>query len=386
LTLVVFLLDLPARSDVLLRAALSYQAGLAQYGLSGEQFRAYLLVLDWLTMVSFSTVAVVIFLRRSDDWVAMLVSLSMITYGATPMFIRNVVRLPDMWTAPVLFVLAFGIGSSIICLLVFPDGRFVPGWTRWLAAVLCLWAISWHFFPALNPYTFSPWLTVAVLSPWYIGGALSLMYRYMRVADPVQRKQTKWVVLGLVLTVMGWSVVDLVFVVGAPAREPNSQQLVQHLLYTTILVLVQLAVPLSFAIAILRYHLWDIDLLINRTLVYGILTAALIGLYFASVILLQGLFRAITGERSQLAIVGSTLAIAALFSPLRRWVQDVIDWRFYRRRYDAALALAAFSVVARNETDLDSLTRRLAQVIDETVQPEHVSFWLRPGVKKVDET
>jgi hypothetical protein len=212
------------------------------------------------------------------------------------------------------------------------------------------------------------------------------MYRYMRVADPVQRKQTKWVVLGLVLTVMGWSVVDLVFVVGAPAREPNSQQLVQHLLYTTILVLVQLAVPLSFAIAILRYHLWDIDLLINRTLVYGILTAALIGLYFASVILLQGLFRAITGERSQLAIVGSTLAIAALFNPLRRWVQDVIDWRFYRRKYDAALALAAFSVVARNETDLDSLTRRLAQVIDETVQPEHVSFWLRPGVKKVDET
>jgi hypothetical protein len=104
------------------------------------------------------------------------------------------------------------------------------------------------------------------------------------------------------------------------------------------------------------------------------------------VILLQGLLRAITGERSQLAIVGSTLAIAALFNPLRRWVQDVIDWRFYRRKYDAALALAAFSVVARNETDLDSLTRRLAQVIDETVQPEHVSFWLRPGVKKVDET
>jgi hypothetical protein len=131
-------------------------------------------------------------------------------------------------------------------------------------------------------------------------------------------------------------------------------------------------------IAITRYRLYEIDLLINRTLVYGSLTAVLVALYFVGIVVLQRLFVALTGERSTLAVVVSTLAIAALFTSLRRRIQSFIDRRFYRRKYDARKTLQAFSVTLRDETDLDALSDDLVGVVRETMQPAHVSVWLRP--------
>jgi hypothetical protein len=136
--------------------------------------------------------------------------------------------------------------------------------------------------------------------------------------------------------------------------------------------------PIAAGIAILKYRLYDIDVIVNRTLVYGTLTAALAATYFGGVVLLQGTFRVLTGQESQLAIVASTLLIAALFGPLRRRVQGFIDRSFYRRKYDAAKTLEAFSATLRDETDLDALNRELTSVVRETVQPSHVSLWLRP--------
>ncbi len=136
--------------------------------------------------------------------------------------------------------------------------------------------------------------------------------------------------------------------------------------------------PLSISVAVLRSHLFDIDVLINRTLVYGLLTATLIALYFGGIALLQRVFMALTGEKSTFVVVASTLMIAALFNPLRRRIQGFIDRLFYRHKYDAAKTIAAFSAKLRDETDLDALNAELVSVVQDTMQPAHVSLWLRP--------
>jgi hypothetical protein len=137
-------------------------------------------------------------------------------------------------------------------------------------------------------------------------------------------------------------------------------------------------IPIAVGIAILKYRLYDIDILINRTLVYGSLTATLVALYFVGIVLLQRIFVLLTGQQSTLAVVASTLLIATLFNPLRRRIQSFIDKRFYRRKYDAAKTLEAFSVKLRSETNLGALSGDLVGVVRETMQPAHVSLWLRP--------
>jgi hypothetical protein len=143
-------------------------------------------------------------------------------------------------------------------------------------------------------------------------------------------------------------------------------------------------IPLAIGVAILRYRLYDIDVIINRALVYGMLTGILALVYFGGVVALQSLFRSLTGQGWQLAVVASTLVIAALFTPLRRRIQSFVDRRFYRRKYDARKTLEAFSVKLRNETDLDALRDDLVGVVRETMQPAHVSLWLRPDTSLKD--
>jgi hypothetical protein len=188
--------------------------------------------------------------------------------------------------------------------------------------------------------------------------AVSLVLR-LRRAVGVERQQLKWFVYAVALFA-------LVF-------PPSVFALGDGRLIVVLLPLV----PAAAGIAILRYQLYDIDILINRTLVYGLLTASLILVYIGGVVALQYVFRALTGEESQLAVVASTLAIAALFTPLRRRIQDVIDRRFYRSKYDAQKTLEAFSAKLRGGTDLEQLDGDLLGAVRETVQPAHVSLWLR---------
>jgi hypothetical protein len=205
-----------------------------------------------------------------------------------------------------------------------------------------------------------------VLVSWLF--AVAAMITRMDQARGAERQQLKWFVYTVALLVVGFLAALLGFG--------------QHSVAWNIGIAAFNFLPIAAGIAILRYRLYDIDVVINRTLVYGVLTAALALVYVASIVLLQGLFRALTGGNSQLAVVASTLAIAALFVPLRRRVQAFIDRRFYRRKYDIATTLQAFNVRLRNDVDLDSVADDLVEVVNETMQPTHVSLWLRPPERK----
>ncbi len=185
-----------------------------------------------------------------------------------------------------------------------------------------------------------------------------------------ERQQLKWFTYTVAVTLTVFTVVAVVGI------EPVIVSVVMFPL-----------IPVSVGLAILKYRLYDIDLIVNRTLVYGSLSTALVALYFGGIVVLQRLFVALTGEQSTLAVVASTLLIAALFNPLRRRIQAFIDRSFYRRKYDAAKTLETFSVKLRNETDLDALSEDLVGVVRETMQPAHISLWLRPdrGLKKIRE-
>jgi hypothetical protein len=203
------------------------------------------------------------------------------------------------------------------------------------------------------------------------------VYRFVRVSTPVQRQQTKWVVFGFSVALAGFmgAVFLYEFVPAIGRSGPLGEMVGETIVYGFLLL-----IPLSIGVAILRSRLYDIDVLINRTLVYGSVTALLVAVYVGCVaFFLQYAFRAFTGGDSQLAVVASTLAIAALFNPLRRRIQAFIDRRFYRSKYDAAKTLETFSARLRDETDLDRLGDELVSVVWQTMQPEHVSLWLRPS-------
>jgi hypothetical protein len=193
-----------------------------------------------------------------------------------------------------------------------------------------------------------------------------------RGARGIERQQIKWLLYAAPIWFFGSALKIAVFyfsVIEGP----------WGLWFGYVLVVVGgLSGPIAIGVAILRYRLYEIDLLINRTLVYGALTATLVAVYVGSIVVLQSLVRTLTGQKSQLAIVVSTLVVAALFNPLRRRIQGFIDRRFYRRKYDAAKTLKTFSAKLRDETDLDALSDDLVGVVRETMQPAHVSLWLRP--------
>ena len=199
-----------------------------------------------------------------------------------------------------------------------------------------------------------------ILGVVVIGAAASVVVRFRR-SRGVERQQMKWFVYAV-----------------APVLVMPIEDYLPGIISSVALAAVLIGLPTAIGIAVLKYRLYEIDILINRTLVYGSLTAMLVALYFGGIVVLQRVFVALTGETSTLAVVTSTLVIAALFNPLRRRIQGFIDRRFYRRKYDARKTLEDFSAKLRDETDLDALNAEMVGVIEETMQPAHVSLWMRP--------
>jgi hypothetical protein len=344
---------------------------------------------------SFSTVGAVIISRHPNNVIGWLLCAGGLAIGlnhfSTEYAIYSLVAQPGSLPGAAVFTwLAYwvyvpALGSAIFLFLLFPTGRLPSRRWRWFAGLSAVATLvgavcasfssgTGYLGPLPNPLGIESIgdLSLIVSPILYILGLLAVisMLGRLRRGTEIERQQIKWFAYASAVTFIGG--------------------LVQHNLFPVIDVwwvwwvgfvvgtIGLLGQPVALGIAILRYRLYEIDLIINRTLVYGSLTAMLVGVYVGTIVLLQGLLRTLTGQESQLAIVASTLAVAALFTPLRRLIQGFIDRRFYRRKYDAAKTLEAFSAKLRDETDLDALNAELVGVVRDTMQPAHVSLWLRP--------
>ncbi len=219
----------------------------------------------------------------------------------------------------------------------------------------------------LGAADFSQVFVIAFTVPVLVLSAIALIHSALAAVDPAARARARWVVLGVMIGMVG-PVILWVLAGGLSASSP--------LWVDLLFLLLTLALPISLAIAILRHNLWDIDLIINRTLVYSLLTGILVVIYFTGVVLLEAVLQGLSGQESQLAVVGLTLGIVALFQPLRSRIQEFVDRRFYRRKYDAEKVLAAFAATARNEVDLDRLAAELLKVVRRTTEPAQFSLWL----------
>jgi hypothetical protein len=359
-------------------------------------------VFDWWFGNTFvvidATVGAIVASRRPENPVGWLLCLSGVVVGASTFASQYAIyallarpgELPageaSAWIAS--WCLPIIIGLQVSYLILFPTGR-LPS-RRWRAvawlivAVIIAGVISSAFAsdaymgslgPIRNPLAIDGFSEVykpvssTTFPLLYIMAAASLFVR-LRHARGVERQQLKWLAYAAAGFALGVILVLLSGVLNTPAlfdRVANA-----------VFLVTSEGIIVAIGIAILRYRLYDIDIIINRTLVYGSLTVMLLALYFGTIVVLQRLFVALTGEQSTLAVVASTLAIAALFNPLRRRLQALVDRLFYRRKYDAVKTLAAFSARLRDETDLTTLSDDLVEVVRGTVQPAHAFLWLRP--------
>jgi len=354
-------------------------ATLTEIGLSLGDYVAIIVALTLAEVLVCLVVSTLIIWRRSHDRMALLVALLLVTLGPT-IATTAAITSPFPWQVPNEGLTFLSATLQVLVFLLFPSGRFVPSFTRWLLVVFLVGQVTFFFPVAAAPLQPNN----PVSRPGFLVAASELatvvlvqLYRYRRVSSPLQRQQTKWVVFGIavpITVIVLMTVLYLIF----PALTSSSSFF--PLVYNVFATCWPLFFPLSFGFAMLRYRLWEIDVLINRTLVYGTLTASLALVYVGLVIGLQSLVHLLTGTISEqpLVIVASTLAIAALFGPLRQRIQAIIDRRFYRRKYDADRTLAAFSATLRQEVDLEQLQEDLVVVVQETMQPSHVSLWLRP--------
>jgi Na+-transporting NADH:ubiquinone oxidoreductase subunit NqrE len=282
------------------------------------------------------------------------------------------------------------IGCIVLSLLLFPNGELPSSRWRWLAWLSVLVTIAGAVWVALSPGAIvnlgsirnplgiedlpSGNKAVQTIMPALLfAAAVSTLGLRLRRTRGIERQQIKWPAFTAVVAAGGSVLYDTAI------SEAIGLRWLEWAGYVVVIAAI-VSFPISIGIAIVRYRLYEIDTLINRTLVYGSLTATLVALYFGGIIVLQRLFVLLTGEKSTLAVVASTLLIAALFTPLRHRIQSFIDRRFYRRKYDARKTLQTFSATLRDETNLEALNSELVGVVRETMQPAHVSLWLRPDI------
>jgi hypothetical protein len=349
----------------------------------------------WLSMLAgtFTLVIAVFIMRRVRGNV---VGPLLFIYGVGSAYWS--LAIPKEFSAQVVWAITFfsvyfyaiALPAGLLMFYYFPTGRVYPQWVnRWMPFVFAAMALAGLlsilgtspaaqegvpnplYVVALEPMTALFGVTLTLIT---LGALLSILFRY-HASDTRGRLQLKW--LMWLLAVVAVSTFVLFGVLPPNRMETVLGAQLSALLRATIFILWQSFAAIAFGIAMLRHNLWDIDIIIRKTLTYSLVVALLLVVYFGSVIVLQQIFANVTGQRSEVITVISTLAIAALFVPLRNRIQEIIDRRFYRKKYDAQKVLSAFAETVRDETDLDKLNAELLNVVQETMQPKSVSVWLK---------
>ena len=344
---------------------------LSTAGLSVPGFITLSLIVNLGASLIWFAIAGFLFWRRSDLPIVLLVAVQLVTQGATST-VQPLIDLHTRWEVFAAALLALNFILLFYVFALFPNGRFVPRWVRWLGllwiAVELTTLVPGPLEQLSNSFVAFLCMMICIIS--------AQAYRYWRVSDPIERLQTKWVVLAIAAT----TGTEIALVLPTLLVPSLSQQTSLYQLFAGLSSpLYVLFGPIALAVALSRYRLYDIDVIIRRTLVYSSLTAILAALYFAVVLGAQVVGQRLVGQSQTppWLIVLTTLLIATLFMPLRRRIQRTIDRRFYRSRYDAARTVEAFAATLRTDLDLSELGQRLVSVVEETMQPEHVSLWMR---------
>jgi hypothetical protein len=371
---IMFIISIPYRYDQLANHTGDVRVGVMlhasdpeQLGISPQAYATYNLVLEVLLALLFSAIAIAIFARKSNDWMALLTSLALLTFGtaATPTTMALVEAQP-VWSVPQALLNFVAWTSLGAFLFTFPDGRFVPRQMVWAFVLLVAISLAWSFFPnsPFNPEQWPLILLVATIMVLFVPPVVSQIYKYRTVLEATQRQQAKWVVFGITVSVLGGLAVIIPGLIDATLSQPGPQRAFYELAHVAAAYLFLAVLPLSIGIAILRYQLFDIDLIINRALVYIPLTAILAGLYTASIALFQRLFVAATGTTSDAAIVLTTLVLASTFTPIKNGLQGVVDKRF-KEVPDPTKKLRAFNEQVESYVQMSDAQELAGRLLEE---------------------
>jgi len=390
-SLLMFLFALPARWNWLVVFSYGAQRVLLEQTILYTDFITSLtrvfpyfaITIEIAVMLMCGLNAALLFRLRSKDWLALLTAAGLVSFTLhiTPALNTWMLVNPDLAFIGIIFK-SVALGLSFLFLYLFPGGFYAPRWIRVFILLWIVWSVLWLLFPESifsfqDPYHIDLFGFVLLMAWWGIG-IFAQIYRYYRISGPVERQQTK-------LVTFGATVVAIVYTLYVPLRQlmaymprPDLAEVVFQMVAPYIYLVMVMLIPITITVSIFRYRLWDIDLIIRRTLVYSALTATLAVIYLLVVLLLQTLLFGWLSRVSGTILVLTTLVVAMLTNPLRQRIQRDIDRRFFRQQYDAQKALAAFSASLRDEVDLNVLSDRLMVVVEETMQPAFVGLWLAP--------
>jgi signal transduction histidine kinase len=348
------------------------------FGFSLGFYAPYAVAVDIIFAAVYVTVAALIFWRRPDDRMTLLVSLALLTFGIAtfPDTMSVLAARSTIWQLPVAFLKSVGAVTFGLFLFLFPDGRFVPRWSRWVALAWLVWQLPKHWFPgwtASNTTGWSIWLALAIWSVALGTIVYAQAHRYRRASNAVQRQQIKWVVFGISAALAGFLGTNLALVAFVP--EPASPgALLAHLAGHLVTVGGLLLIPLSIGVAVLRYRLFDIDLIINRTLVYGLLTASVVLCY---VLIVGGLGAVLQVQGSLIVSLIATGLAAVMFQPLRARLQRGVNHLIYGERDDPYIVLSRMGSRLESTLAPDAVLPAVTRTLRETLKLPYAEIQLR---------